>query len=142
MALFSGRKEPGSFERGAVGRPPWRKGGEREKSYLFSAVVNYFTAKPVASSAKLCQDLLRDPKFSLGQVVALVPLRSRAKEEPPASLPRRELAPKPVLWSTDTRVFLVCLTRAGWDLTGAPRALPGGIRRVFLSHFSIHDGET
>lgn len=87
-------------------------------------------AKLVGSSEKPCQDLLQDPKFSLGQAVAFVPLCIRAKEKPCASLPHRELALKPVLCCIDACIdankFLVCLSRAGWELTW--------IREVFLSH--------
>lgn len=82
------------------------------KSYLFSSIVNYFMAKLAGSSEKLCQDLLQDSKFSLGQVVVLVPLCIRAKEKPHASSPHRELALKPILWCTDA--CILCLLDRGW----------------------------
>lgn len=97
-------------------------------------------AKLAGSSEKLCQDLLQDSKFSLGQVVVLVPLCIRAKEKPRASSPHRELALKPILWCTDACIVFVCLTGAGWELTWAPGALPEGIRRYFSPIFSNFDG--
>ena len=45
-------------------------------------MVNYFMAKPAGSSGKPCQDLLQDPRLSLGEPATLVLLCIRAEEKP------------------------------------------------------------